>query len=137
MRVPNFTWNLSFRERATKKRNERYAWKFNRLYPGYTYSYIWYQIFVKLFNFLEIFFYQSKIYPNFKQNSLFSVPTWLRNNLATPTVHKPIWALLCRKLSWCPLSCTHMPQNVCAKKLWDLQKHVLQRRLNFPNFPTF
>ena len=44
LRVPNFTWNSSFRERATKKkkkkkkRNERYAWKLNRLYPGYTHS---------------------------------------------------------------------------------------------------
>ena len=117
--VPNFTWNFSFQERATKKRNERYAWKFNRLYPGYTYSYIWYQICVKLFNFLEFFFFVIKVryIPILSKYSLFSVPTWLRNNLATPTVHKPIWVLLCSKLSWCPWSCTHMPQNVCAKKV--------------------
>ena len=79
------------KKNKNKKRNERYAWTFNRLYPGYTHSYmyIWYQICVKLFNFLEFFFcYQSKKYSNFQQNSLFSVPTWLRNNLATPTVCK-------------------------------------------------
>ena len=57
LRVPNFTRNFSFWERATKKQNERYAWKFNWLYPGYTHSYIWYQICVKLFNFLEFFFF--------------------------------------------------------------------------------
>ena len=89
LRIPNFKRNFSFREGATRKRNERYAWKFNRLYPGYILIHIWYQICVKLFNFVEFFFYPSKINSNFKQNSLFSVPTWLRNNLATPTVHKP------------------------------------------------
>ena len=134
MRVPNFTRNFSFWERATKKRNERYAWKFNRLYPGYTYLYIWYQICVKLFNFLEFFFNQSKIYPNSKQNSLFSVPTWLRNNLATPTVHKPIWTLLCSKFSWCPWSCTHMPQNVCAKKVMRLTKACATTTPEFSQF---
>ena len=117
-----------------KTQNERYAWKFNRLYQDI--QLFRYQICVKFFFSENFFFYQSKIYPNFKQNSLFSVPTWLCNNLATPTVHKPIWALLCNKLSWCPWSCTHMPLNVCAKKLWDLKRHVLQRRVNFPNFPT-
>ena len=29
-----------------------------------------------------------------------------------------------------------MPQNVCAKKVMRPKKHVLQRRVNFPNFPT-
>ena len=43
-------------DKKKKKRNERYAWKFNQLYPGYTHSYIWYQVCVKLFNFLDFFF---------------------------------------------------------------------------------
>ena len=45
------------KKKKKKKKNERYAWKFNRLYPGYTYLYIWYQICVRLFNFLEFFFF--------------------------------------------------------------------------------
>ena len=136
LRVPNFTWNFSFRELMTKKRNERYAWKFNRLYPGYIHPYdIKFVsnclVFQKIF-----FFYQSKKYPNFKQNSIFLVPTWLRNNLATPTVHKPILVLLCSKLSLCPWSCTHMPQNVCAKKVVRPTKACATRTHEFFQFST-